>query len=278
MPEDPVQELLVAAAGPAVNVAIAAALTPIAILTTSTQQLENLQQQNAGAIAISAATFIPALISVNIVLVLFNMIPAFPMDGGRALRAVIAMGTDRVTATEIAARLGQAFAVLLGILGLWVNFILVIIAVFVFLGAAGEAHQTKVRALMRGVRARDAMITRFETLSPDSRIEDAYNTLITTDQANFPVTDEHGNVAGVLTRDDIARAANDNAPDSTAAHYMSDPPGEAHPADDLSSVFQNMQQRNAPLMPVTEDGRVVGIITPDHLGKWMMLNATKRKS
>ena len=113
------------------------------------------------------------LVSVNVFLVLFNLIPAFPMDGGRVLRALLATGWDTARATQIAASIGQAVAFALGLLGLFGNPLLIFIALFVYLAAASEAHAVQLREVSRGMIAGDAMITRFESLSPSSVVEDA---------------------------------------------------------------------------------------------------------
>ncbi len=146
MPTDPKQELVVALAGPAVNVVIALALLPI--------------------IAVSDAAFFERLFSTNLFLVAFNLIPAFPMDGGRVLRAGLAMKMDYAKATRTAATIGQGFAVLFGLVGLFTNPFLILIAVFIWLGAAGESRVAQTQSRLAGVPVERAMLTQFDTLSP----------------------------------------------------------------------------------------------------------------
>ena len=122
----------------------------------------------------------------NIILVLFNMIPAFPMDGGRVLRAVLAMRMGNARATELAATIGQGFAVAFGILGIFYNPMLIIIAVFIFLAASGEAAQVQLRAVAQGTLVSDAMITEFQSLGTSATVNDAAEVLIRTSQTGFP--------------------------------------------------------------------------------------------
>jgi Zn-dependent protease len=162
MPEKPSQELIVALAGPAVNVVIAAVL--LLWLGTS------LDPQNLTAIENPTVSLAAKLAGANIILVLFNMIPAFPMDGGRVLRALLAMHVGNARATELAASIGQGFAVVFGILGIFYNPMLIIIAVFIFLAASGEAAQAQLRAVAQGALVSDAMITKFQSLGTSARL------------------------------------------------------------------------------------------------------------
>ena len=161
IPEEPWQEFLVAIAGPAVNVVIAAVLVLFLGASLDTAAISP-------AWTMSAVGMLDRLAVVNVFLVLFNMIPAFPMDGGRVLRAALASRLGYVRATEIAATIGQFVAFGLGFLGLFGNPLLIFIAIFVYLAAASEAQLVAVRAMSRGVPVGAAMMTQFATLSPDA--------------------------------------------------------------------------------------------------------------
>jgi Zn-dependent protease len=157
MPEKPSQELVVALAGPAVNVVIAAVL----LLWLGFR----IDPQNLIAIENPAISLAAKVAGANIILVLFNLIPAFPMDGGRVLRALLAMWMGNARATELAATIGQAFAVVFGVIGIFYhNPMLLIIAVFIFLAASSEAAQAQLRAVAQGSIVADAMITEFQSL------------------------------------------------------------------------------------------------------------------
>ncbi len=179
MPEDPRQELLVALAGPAVNIALAAALALFLGPTGTLAEPQNLQMVG--------GNFLVKMFWVNIVLAVFNLIPAFPMDGGRVLRALLALRLDYVRATEIAATTGQVLALLFGFVGLFSNPFLVFIALFVWMGAAGEASMIQMRTALRGIPVSHLMMTDFQTLSDQDRLSSAVNHILAGSQQDFPV-------------------------------------------------------------------------------------------
>jgi len=271
MPQKPSQELVVAAAGPAVNVLVAALLTPIIAasipLADIDQSLQSQTQNNPGILPLQGPLFLVQLAAVNIILVLFNMIPAFPMDGGRALRAILAMFTDRPTATEAAARLGQGFAVFLAIAGFFINPILLIIAVFIFLGAASEARQARLHAAVAGHTARDAMITQLQTLTPNDTAQHAINLFNSTDQTHFPVLNERKQLLGIVTQQHLEHAANANATDQRIHHIMAPPP-ENPPTTNtpLEQALNQLQHAGNNALPVlNQDRTLAGLITAEHL-------------
>src|ERR1700756_1299353 len=181
IPEKPSEEFLIAIAGPAVNVVIAAVLVLLAGAS--------LDPSDFGTIESSKIGLAERLAVVNVFLALFNLIPAFPMDGGRVLRALLATRLGYVRATEIAASIGQGFAFALGFIGLFFNPMLIFIAIFVYLAASAEAHLVAIRAMSRGVPTSAAMMTQFATLAPEAHVEDAVQTLLRTSQSEFPVVD-----------------------------------------------------------------------------------------
>ena len=174
------------------------------------------------------------------------MIPAFPMDGGRVLRALLATRLGFVRATEIAAAIGQGVAFALGFIGLFYNPMLIFIAIFVYLAAAGEAHSVALRAMSRGVPVGTAMMTQYATLTPDAPVEEAVQTLLRTSQSEFPVVDGAGKPVGLLGRGDLIRALKERGPDARVADAMSTtlpthrpPPlsrrGVPHPAGEVGA-------------------------------------------
>src|SRR5215467_12790121 len=165
IPEEPVQELLIALAGPAVNVAIV-----VVLLVLFGSQAEPTQLASVENTKIALAD---RLTIVNLFLALFNMIPAFPMDGGRVLRALLAIRLGYVRATKVAAVIGQALAFVMGAIGLFYNPLLIFIALFVYFAASSEAHAASLRAMSQGVPVTSAMMTRYATLAPDTHIDEA---------------------------------------------------------------------------------------------------------
>ena len=212
MPDNPWQELVVAIAGPLVNVVIAAVLIYLLGQHTEMEHLERLNQPGVALLA--------KLTSVNIGLVLFNLIPAFPMDGGRVLRALLALALPYSRATQIAAWVGQALAFGLGIVGLFTNPMLIFIAFFIFLGAQQEAVLAQMKDISLGVPVSEAMVTHLTQLPPHARLDDAVEALLRTSQHEFPVVDDAGTVLGVLTRDDIIAALNRHGPHAPVVNFM----------------------------------------------------------
>src|SRR5689334_10128476 len=205
IPEKPIEELLIALAGPAVNVVIGLVLITFAGA--------NLHGQDLAAVESARISMVDRLAAVNLFLALFNMIPAFPMDGGRVLRALLAIRLGHVRATEIAASIGQVVAFLLGFLGLFGNPLLIFIAIFVYLAASSEAQLVAMRAMSRDVPVSAAMMTQIARLAPQAHIDEAVNTLLQTSQSEFPVADADGRLVGVLGRADMIRALKQLGPD-----------------------------------------------------------------
>ncbi len=275
MPENPRHELLVALAGPAVNVAIAGALYVGLRATGSTVALDDPSLFGSG-------PFLTRLLWVNVMLAGFNLLPAFPMDGGRALRALLAMRGDYVAATLTAARLGQAIAVMLGIVGLLGNPLLVLIAVFVWIGAAAEASAVETKATLEGIPVQAAMITDFRALTELDTLATAAQMLLAGSQIDFPVLDPAGELIGVLTRTDLVRGLTEHGADAAVATLMARHVATAEPDELLSGALTRMRQSEhslmPSLMPVVRGGRVIGIVTLENIAELMMVNGALRTS
>lgn len=269
IPEKPQEELVVALAGPAVNVVIAALLFLVLGGIPPMQAAAELHSPGQG--------ILERLAWVNVTLVLFNLIPAFPMDGGRVLRAFLAWRMGYVRATQRAAAVGQGVAFLLGLLGLFGgNPLLVFIALFVYLGASSEAHAVQMREVGRGIPAADAMITRFEALSPAARIEDAVALLIATTQREFPVVDGGGALRGVLTREAMIQALKEQGPEAPVLEAMTREIPLVRARQCLADAMEALQQTQAPAVGVTDAaGRLVGLVTPETVGELMMVHAAR---
>jgi Zn-dependent protease/CBS domain-containing protein len=268
MPEKPSQELIVALAGPAVNVAIAAGL-----LLWLGQRLnpESLTQIQDPAVSLAAK-----LAGANIILVLFNMIPAFPMDGGRVLRALLAMRMGNARATEMAATIGQGFAIVFGVVGILYNPMLLIIAVFIFLAASGEAAQAQLRAVAQSTLVSDAMITEFQTLATNATVNDAAEALIRTTQTEFPVVDGSGRLRGVLTRDAMIKALKERGPETPVLEVMQGDIPTVPARAKLDTALRSLMQKGRPVVGVTAaDGRLVGLLTVENLGEMMMVQSAR---
>jgi Zn-dependent protease/CBS domain-containing protein len=266
MPDKPAEELVVAVAGPLVNVVIAGVLFLILGRMTDPGNAAHLEDPR--------IDMLSRLASVNVMLVLFNLIPAFPMDGGRVLRALLAMRLPYGRATQIAASVGQALAFVFGFVGLFYNPLLIFIAFFIYMGASAEAGQARFRDLATGTLVSEAMITRFVTLPAEARIEQAVEALLRTTQHEFPVTDASGRLIGVLTRDGLIKALRETGPETPVSVAMhSDVPTVQNSAS-FDEAFRLMQECGCPGVGVLDAaGRLVGLLTPENVGEMMMVRA-----
>jgi stage IV sporulation protein FB len=213
---------------------------------------------------------------VNVTLVVFNLIPAFPMDGGRVLRALLGMRLGNRRATDVAASIGQALAFGMGLLGLLGGApLLVFVALFVWLGAGVESQAMQLRELSRGMVAADAMVTRFETLPTAARIADAVELLLRTTQTDFPVLDASGRLRGILTRADMIRALQETGPEGAVLGAMqSDVAVVPHRAP-LEDALRTMQDSAGPVGVTDGAGRLIGLLTQENLGEMLMVEAAR---
>ena len=269
MPDKPWQELLVALAGPAVNAVLAAVF--IALLAARGRVHELF------AADLMHGSLTSRLVWVNTSLAVFNMVPAFPMDGGRVLRALLAMQMDYVAATNTAARLGQALALLFGILGLAFNPFLAFIALFVWIGAAEEAGSVQIRSALAGIPVSRAMITDYRTLAPGDALSRAVQLILDGFQQDFPVT-EDGRVVGVLTRARLLEALAKNDHEVLVREAMDTDLHIADPSETLENVLLRLQACACHSAPVMRDGRLVGMITLDNIGEFVMIQGAIREA
>jgi Zn-dependent protease len=268
IPEKPSEELVVALAGPAVNVVIAVLL--FLVLGGLPTMDDGTQVHDPG------MGLLERLAWVNISLVVFNLIPAFPMDGGRVLRALLAYRLGYARGTRIAAGIGQAVAFALGLAGLFGNPLLIFIALFVYMGAAAESNAAQMRDASRGMIASDAAETRFEGLSPTATVGDAVERLLSTSQHDFPVVDGAGRLRGVVTRDDMIRALRERGPEAPVLEVMRRDVPLLHYRQPLDQAMRAMQEGKHPAVGVVDaEGRLVGLITPESLGELMMVQAAR---
>ena len=273
MPDRPAQELVVAIAGPLVNVVIAAALFVGTGLSRSLGGLDQLAD-----VRTPANDLLGSVLRINVALVLFNLIPAFPMDGGRVLRALLAMRMNYARARRVAATVGQILAFGFAFWGLAVgNPLLVLIAVFVYFGAGQEAAAAQMRDLARHVSVREAMVTEFVTLPASATLAQAVEALLRTSQHEFPVVGEGGgggDVIGVLTRDDMIRALREGGPDVPVTAVMRRDVPTVAVDTPFDRAFQMMNESQVPAVLVRDGaGRVVGVVTPENVGEMMMVQA-----
>jgi Zn-dependent protease/predicted transcriptional regulator len=264
MPEEPIQEFWVALAGPSVNVVVAIA---IYLWLSFTEALQPISQ-----IGLLTGSLLERLMVVNVFLALFNLLPAFPMDGGRVVRALLAMRMEYTRATNIAAALGQGMALLFGFLGLFTNPLLVFIALFVWIGAAQEATMVQVKSALGGIPVSKAMMTDFKTLSPYDRLSRSIDLILAGSQQDFPVVD-NGNLVGVLTRDALLASLARQGLDAFVSDVMERDFQTVDSHDMLESAFAQIENCACRTIPVVHGGQLVGLLTKDNVGEFLMIQA-----
>lgn len=268
MPDKPGQELVIAIAGPLVNVAIATLIFLVLGYSVGLEQIAEIENPR--------ADFFVRLAAVNVFLVVFNMIPAFPMDGGRVLRALLATRMPWARATQIAATIGQGLAFVLGFIGLLYNPLLIFIGIFVYLAAAAEAQTAQLREVASSVLVGDVMITNFASLQRSANIDEAIDMLLATTQHEFPVVDADGKLEGLLTRDDMIRALRESGPGTPVVSVMRTDVPTTHPRKNLQGSLQSMMEAGVPAMAVLDgDGRLVGLMTHENLGEMLMVRSAQ---
>ena len=264
IPEKPSEEIVIAIAGPLVNVVIAAVLLLFGA---------HLDPATVASIEKSAPGFLTRLAAVNIWLVLFNLIPAFPMDGGRVLRALLAFRLGRRKATDIAARIGQGLAFAFGFWGLMSgNVFLMFIAIFVYLAAAGEAGDVDMREAARQVPVERAMVRVFQALGANATVDDAAEMLLSTTQHEFPVVDGGGHLRGFLSRNAMIGALKASGPETPVIDVMSRDVPSVKVGQPLETAIRLMQEKQvAEVAVVDADDKLRGYVSRENLAEFMMI-------
>lgn len=269
MPDNPRQEFWVALAGPAVNLVIAGALYAVLAAMGVHPHLDKFRW--------AGGNLLNRLMAVNIWLAGFNLLPAFPMDGGRVLRAILATRMEYTQATQIAARVGQGLAFLFGLVGLFADPFLVFIALFVWMGAEQESAMAQMHTSLGNIPVQRVMLTDFRTLHPDDTLAQAIEYILAGLQQDFPVV-FGDRVLGVLTRDDLMRAL---AQQGSQVHVRDAmrrdvPAPDSH--DMLEQALALFHQCNCRSLPVEHDGRLVGMLTTENIGEFLMIQSALRRA
>jgi Zn-dependent protease/predicted transcriptional regulator len=251
MPTQPSQELLVALAGPAVNVVLAGLLFAVLFALGVASDVSQLR--------LVGGPFLAKLMWTNVGLAVFNLLPAFPMDGGRVLRALLGMRMDHVRATDVAARVGQAMALAFGLIGLFSNPVLVFVALFVWVGAQGEAQMAHVHASLAGVPVSRAMVTNMVVAAPDEPVAKVVEHMLAGFQDDIPVVDR-GALVGVLGRREVIKAAMDGGPGVAISSVMATDVPVVRETDSLDSALERLQASGRRAVPVLRDGVLVGML------------------
>jgi Zn-dependent protease/predicted transcriptional regulator len=256
LPQDPRQELWIAFAGPAVNVCLAVLF--FSLIAMGGQIADALRAPFVG------AKLLVNLMWANVVLAGFNLLPAFPMDGGRVLRALLATRIDYVRATRIAARIGQTLAILFAVAGVFKYPIWVLLGTFVFFGARREAAMVQMRATLNGLQVRDLMLTDFGVLNAGNTLVQARRQFLAGWQRQFPVV-EDGRLIGVMTGAELREAIEKHGVDGLVRDAMETNFSEASPDDPAETALAHLEGSSSGILPVTDSGQLVGILAADRI-------------
>jgi Zn-dependent protease/CBS domain-containing protein len=268
MPEKPKEELVVALAGPMVNVIIAGLLFPLLSLSGGLDDLDVTR--------FSHHNFLPSLMVVNIWLAVFNMIPAFPMDGGRVLRALLSFKFERHVATRIAASIGQLLAIGFVFVGFFSNPFLIFIGVFIFLGAQGEAQYAQARSLLSGYTVANAVMKQVPTLKPTDTIEYASDQLLASQNKNFLVVND-ASVLGTLSRDEIIRALREGKGMESIEPFMNRDFLSLQLNMPLEEAWTTMRTKQKSAAPVFSGSTLVGMLDTENVAEFLMISEATKK-
>lgn len=259
IPRKPAWELVVAIAGPAVNVVIASVLLAVSLPITGISGLYEPQSL--------LANLIGKTIAVNLVMIVFNLLPAFPMDGGRVLRALLAMRLPYVSATRIAAKVGQFTAMAIGIVGLVVfnNPMLMLIALFVWSGARQELQTAELESSLSRLSVRDALVTGISSVPAQASVEWALQFALSTNSAEVPVANSR-EFMGIARTENLAAAIRDDFQTAPVAEFAEPAPAILTLHQPLNEVVLAFQQTTFRMLPVVDDlGLLLGFVTRESI-------------
>ena len=265
MPDKPWQELVVALAGPMVNIVIATALVAVLAATGNL----SLQSLSVG----KGMDLLWVLLSINLLMFFFNLIPAFPLDGGRVLRALLATRMEYIRATQIAATIGQGLALALAAIAIFKGFIpLILIAIFIYLGAENESAVVQMRYTTAGLPVSSAMVTRFDALDHNATLNDAIDILLGSSQHEFPVLDDNGGFAGLLTKNNLILALRRSGPETPVTDVMTTGLPAILPNTNFERALALVQKTSAAALPVVDNtGRLIGLFTPENVSELLLV-------
>ena len=269
IPDVPKQEFLIALAGPLVTVAIILLLVLVATVAGVPLTLSD-----------SVSTDIPftlRLLAVNVAVLLFNLVPAFPLDGGRLLRALLASRYGLARATRIAGSIGQLFAVGMGIYAITQGLMMwLLVAVFIFLAAGSETSAVATRLAGQGLQVAQMMITDFRTIPVHATLAQAADLLLAGEQREFPVVDNLGRTEGMLTRDNLIRGLSQRGPQSTVAEAMTAAAPTVAPTLGFQEALDRLRSSGLPALPVVDaGGALVGLLTLDNITDLLLIRRVR---
>lgn len=269
LPEDPKQELKVALAGPLVNVGLFLLLSIVVSLTGFDMELLDEVNLNGKSIWLFLA-------SANLFLALFNLLPAFPMDGGRVLRALLSTGMSRIKATEISGGIGQVMAIAFVFFGLFNNPVLVLIGIFIFLGAQAEVNQTKQSSFLEGYQVGDVLMRKFPLLAFDAPLQTAIDKLLEGQAIHFVVVKDD-TPTGILSREGIVLGLQQGNAQTAVEKVADQSPLKLEISLPLQEALKKMRTENKKVALVYEANHFLGILDQENISEFIMVkNALAR--
>lgn len=260
LPKDPHQELRIALAGPLVNLVLAAVLYPIFLFLS-------------GTLSTSINFLFYNFILLNLLLGAFNLLPAFPMDGGRVLRAFLAERMNFVKATQLAASIGKQLAIVMAIVGIFINPFLILIAIFVYMGADQESKIVLVNTLLEGINVQDIMTREVKTVSPTDSVISVLKIMFKHKHMGYPVY-QNENLLGIITFHDLSNIPEDKR-DLPVERFMTKDVMVTSPEESVSTILEKLNLSNVGRFPVIEDGKLVGIISKTDIMKAMEIRRSQ---
>jgi Zn-dependent protease len=265
IPDQPKQEFYVALMGPIVSISIAFLLFLVLRLAGGSVSPESLSSW-------TAASFLARLVFANAGLAVFNLLPAFPMDGGRIFRALLARFLGLQKATRIAAGVGHGIAILFGLWGLLTNPFLILIAFFIWMGATQEAAMVEIKSVLDGISARDIMLTDFAVLSSEDPLQRAVELALHGRQRDFPVI-ENGRLVGMLTNKELLKGLAQSGPETPVSEVIIYDCPVLSSGDDIGAILEKTQTSGYRVLPVVDHGELVGLFMAEGLAEFAMVQS-----
>ncbi len=265
IPDQPKQEFYVALMGPVVSIGIAFLLFLVLRLTGGSVSMESLSSW-------TAASFLARLVIANAGLAVFNLLPAFPMDGGRIFRALLARFLGPQKATRIAAGVGHGIAILFGLWGLLTNPFLILIAFFIWMGATQEAAMVEIKSVLDGISARDIMLTDFAVLSSEDPLQRAVELALHGRQRDFPIV-EKGRLVGMLTNQELLKGLAESGPETLISQVIGNDCPVLSSGDDIGVILEKTQTSGCRVLPVVDHGELVGLFMAESLAEFAMVQS-----
>lgn len=270
MPEKPKQEIVVTLSGLVVNVVIALLLWAIISIIPGYTFDASFQ-------SITSENFLILLMYVNLFVVAFNLIPAFPMDGGRILRAALSFRFDRIKATKYSMMAGQVFGVIFALIGLFINPFLFVIGLFVVIGARMEYTQVKFSSLLVDHKAQDIVMDDYSSLDQEEPLKNAVDLLLKSAQTGFLVK-EGDEVVGILSKNDIISGLSKQGKDAPVKEAMTTGFKHVEAGTPLRDIFKTLQREKMDILPVFRDKKLIGVINQDNIQEFIMVQSALKEA